>query len=189
MIGKVIRQERIKRKISSKDFAKTVGIDNGFLTHIEKGDRNPSRNVLAKICQELDLSYDFMLSLLQNSLSENSDDYDVTEYTPTNKVLYAENISLVECPKLSESVSFITRMHDDSMEPTISKNTLLHVKYTSFIQNGDVCIVVLNNKTLVREFYSSHNEIKLKAVNSSYENITINPDKDSLDIIGKIIAY
>lgn len=189
MIGKVIRQERMKRKISSKDFAETVGIDNGFLTHIEKGDRNPSRTVLAKICQELDLSYDFMLSLLQNSLSENSADYDVTEYTPTNKVLYAENISLVECPKLSDSVSFVTRMPDDSMEPSILKNTLLHIKYTSFIQNGDICIVVLNDKTLVREFYSSGNGIELRALNSSYENIIINSDSDSLDIIGKIIAY
>ena len=144
MIGKVIREERLKRKISSKAFAKLIDIDNGFLTHIEKGERNPSRKVLAKICTELDLSYDFMLSLLENSLSENSTEYDVTKYTPTNKVLYAENISLIECPKLSDSVSFITRMPDKSMEPLIFEDSLLHIKYTSFIENGDICIVVFN---------------------------------------------
>lgn len=189
MIGKVIREERLKRNISSKTFAETIGIDNGFLTHIEKGERNPSRTVLAKICTELDLSYDFMLSLLQNSLSDISADYDVTSYTPTNKVLYAENISLIECPKLSDSVSFITRMPDTSMEPLIMKDTLLHVKYTSFINSGDICIVVLNGKTLIREFNVSNKHIKLISKNNSFENNIINSKIDSLDIIGKIIAY
>lgn len=189
MIGKIIRQERLKRNISSKDFASAINIDNGFLTHIEKGDRNPSRKVLAKICAELNLSYDFMLSLLQNSLSDTSDEYDVTEYTPANKVLYAENISLIECPKLSDSVSFITRMPDDSMTPVISKGTLLHVKYTSFINSGDICISVFNGETLIREFRASKNRIELHSKNSAYKNIVIDKDKDSLDIIGKIIAY
>ena len=189
MIGKVIREERMKRKITSKAFAETIGIDNGFLTHIEKGERNPSRTVLNKICKELDLSFDFMLSLLQNSLSDVSADYDVTTYTPTNKVLYAENISLVECPKLSDSISFVTRMPDTSMEPDIMKNSLLHIKYTSFINNGDICMVVLNDKTLIRKFKSTKENIKLIPSNSSFETITIDSDKDSLDIIGKIIAY
>lgn len=188
MIGKVIRQERLNRKISSTDFAKAVGINIGFLTHIEKGERNPSRTVLARICKELDLSYDFMLSLLQNSLSDTQAEYDVTKYTPTHKVLYAENVSLIECPKLSDAVSFITRMPDDSMEPLISKSTLLHIKYTSFIQNGDICIIVLNNKTLVREFFTTKEGIKLQAKSSKYEDILITSN-DSLDIIGKIIAY
>lgn len=189
MIGKVIREERMKRKITSKAFAETIGIDNGFLTHIEKGERNPSRTVLNKICKELDLSYDFMLSLLQNSLSDISADYDVTNYTPTNKVLYAENISLIDCPKLSDSVSFVTRMPDNSMEPSIEKDSLLHIKYTSFINSGDICIVVLNGKTLIRSFKSTKENIKLIPINSSYETIEIKPNTDSLDIIGKIIAY
>lgn len=188
MIGKVIREERIKRKITSKAFADTIGIDNGFLTHIEKGERNPSRIVLNKICKELGLSYDFMLSLLQNSLLENQAEYDVTKYTPTSKVLYAENISLIDCPKLSDSVSFVTRMPDNSMEPLISKDSLLHVKYSSFIQNNDVCMVVVNNETLVRKFYTTKEGIKLQAQNSEYKDIIISND-DSLDIIGKIIAY
>lgn len=188
MIGKVIRQERLNRKMSSTDLAKAVDINVGFLTHIEKGERNPSRTVLAKICRELDLSYDFMLSLLQNSLSDENAEYDVTQYTPTSKVLYAENISLIECPKLSESVSFITRMPDDSMTPLIAKGSLLHVKYTSFIQNGDICIAVLNGKTIIREFFATNNGIRLHAENINYEDVVITAN-DSLDIIGKIIAY
>ncbi len=188
MIGKVIRQERLNRKMSSTDLAKAVDINVGFLTHIEKGERNPSRTVLAKICRELDLSYDFMLSLLQNSLSDENAEYDVTQYTPTSKVLYAENISLIECPKLSESVSFITRMPDDSMTPLIAKGSLLHVKYTSFIQNGDICIAVLNGKTIIREFFATSNGIRLHAENANYEDVIITAN-DSLDIIGKIIAY
>ena len=188
MIGKVIRQERLNRKISSTDFAKAVDINVGFLTHIEKGERNPSRTVLAKICKELDLSYDFMLSLLQNSLSDTSSIYDVTKYTPTNKVLYAENISLMECPKLSDAVSFVTRMPDDSLEPLILRNSLLHVKYTSFIENGDICIAVFNNETLVREFYASNSKIELRSKNKNFDTIFIEKE-DTLNIIGKIIAY
>lgn len=188
MIGKVIRQERLNRKISSTDLAKAVDINVGFLTHIEKGERNPSRTVLAKICKELDLSYDFMLSLMQNSLSDEHTEYDVTKYTPTRKVLYVENISLIECPKLSDAVSFITRMPDNSMEPLICKNAPLHVKYTSFIQNDDICIAVFNKQTLVRKFFIADNLIRLRPENSKYSEIIVD-DNDSLDIIGKIIAY
>lgn len=188
MIGKVIRQERLNRKISSTDLAKAVNINVGFLTHIEKGERNPSRTVLAKICKELGLSYDFMLSLMQNSLSDESSEYDVTKYTPTKKVLYVENVSLIECPKLSDAVSFVTRMPDNSMEPLITKNTPVHVKYTSFIQNGDICIVVFNTQTLIRKFLVTSDGIKLCPENSKYKEILIK-DNDALDIIGKIIAY
>ena len=64
MLGKIILEQRKLLNIKSKHLAETVGIDPGFLTHIEKGDRNPSKSVLAKICKELHLSYEFMLKLL-----------------------------------------------------------------------------------------------------------------------------
>ena len=187
MIGKIIKEERLNKNIKLSDLAKAVDIDSGFLTHIEKGERNPSRTVLSRICKELNLSYDFMLSLLENSLGETSAEYDVTKYTPAKKVLYAENLLLMDYPESNESISFITKMIDTSMEPQISKDDLILVKYTSLIEDGDICIAELNGKLIIRRFCNSRSGIKLQATNKSFKTISINNKTDSLNIIGKII--
>ena len=133
MLGKIILEQRKLLNIKSKHLAETVGIDPGFLTHIEKGDRNPSKSVLAKICKELHLSYEFMLSLSENSLKEESVAYNASIHTPAKKVLYAETFSLLDCPVTEENVSLIVKMDDDSMEDLIPKSSLIYIHYTSVL--------------------------------------------------------
>lgn len=186
MVGKIIRQERIKQKIKSKDLAEAIGVDTGHLSHIEKGIRNPSKPILAKICKELNLSYQFMLNVAQNSVAEDSESYDVTNFVPYKKVLYAENFSLIDCPENISGVSLVTKMIDDSMEPEIKKDSLLYVNYTSVLDPKDICIATYHDKIIVREFLQDGDNIVLKAKNSKYDDIILSGGS-ALNIIGKIL--
>lgn len=187
MVGKIIRQERIRQKIKSKDLAAAAGVDTGHLSHIEKGIRNPSKSILAKICKELNLSYQFMLNISQNAVEETSDAYDISNYVPYNKILYAEDIKLINCPEEIKGASLVTKMKDDSMAPVIEKDALIYVHYTSVISPDDICLVILNGEQLVRKISIKGDSYILIPLNKQFKNITIGSDKDNFNIVGKII--
>ena len=187
MVGKIIRQERIKQKVKSKDLAAAAGVDTGHLSHIEKGIRNPSKTILAKICKELNLSYQFMLNIAQNALEEESSAYDVTTFVPYNKVLYAENFKLVNCPQNVDGVSLVTKMKDDSMAPEIAKGALVYVHYTSVINPGDICLVINNGETLVRKIMMDADSFTLSATNKEFGDIVVKKDSLDFNIVGTVI--
>ena len=51
----IIRNKRIKLGISQNELAKLVGITQPFMNEIESGRKNPSIDVLQKICLELSI--------------------------------------------------------------------------------------------------------------------------------------
>lgn len=52
---KIIRGRRLEKGISQNKLAKMVGITQPFMTEIERGRKNPSVEILFKICAELDI--------------------------------------------------------------------------------------------------------------------------------------
>ena len=56
MIGKNIQFYRDLREMKGKDLAAKVGCSVGALSHIEKGSRQPSVDMLYKIADALDVS-------------------------------------------------------------------------------------------------------------------------------------
>lgn len=187
MVGKIIRQERIRQKVKSKDLAAAAGVDTGHLSHIEKGIRNPSKSILAKICKELNLSYQFMLNISQNALEEDSTAYDVTTFVPYNKILYADSFKLIDCPENIDGVSFITKMKDDSMAPEIKKGAMIYVHYTSVVNPGDVCLVMYNGEALVRKVKMDDDKFILSATNKDFKDIVFSKDSTDFNLIGTII--
>ena len=51
----IIKNKRIKLGISQNKLAKLVGITQPFMNEIESGRKNPSIEVLQKICHELSI--------------------------------------------------------------------------------------------------------------------------------------
>ena len=58
MLGSLIAKIREDRNMSKTDLAKMTGINVGHLTHIEKGERNPSQKALKSICDALNVPYE-----------------------------------------------------------------------------------------------------------------------------------
>lgn len=57
MIGDLIARIRSDKNVSKTDLSKATNINVGHLTHIEKGERNPSHKALRSLCQALDVPY------------------------------------------------------------------------------------------------------------------------------------
>lgn len=52
-IGNAIKELRVKRKISQQELAKRLKISQGFLSLIEKNNREPGFNLISEIAKEL----------------------------------------------------------------------------------------------------------------------------------------
>lgn len=86
MIGKNIQFYRNLRQLSGKDIAKRVGCSVGALSHIEKGSRQPSVEMLYKIADALNVSV-INLVMDQKEISRFYYDDAVKAYHPGSEVL------------------------------------------------------------------------------------------------------
>lgn len=61
VFGKRVRELRKERELSQIDLAAKVGIDRSYMGFLERGERNPSLEVIAKIAEALDVTPDELL--------------------------------------------------------------------------------------------------------------------------------
>jgi transcriptional regulator with XRE-family HTH domain len=59
-LGDIIRRQRELQALSMRQFARTVGISNPYLSQIERGLREPSEHVLQAIADSLKTSVDVL---------------------------------------------------------------------------------------------------------------------------------
>src|SRR3954462_594257 len=59
-LGEIIRKQRELNEMSMREFARTVGISNPYLSQIERGLREPSEQVLQAIADSLQTSVDVL---------------------------------------------------------------------------------------------------------------------------------
>jgi transcriptional regulator with XRE-family HTH domain len=59
-LGEIIRRQRELQALSMRQFARTVGISNPYLSQIERGLREPSEQVLQAIADSLQTSVDVL---------------------------------------------------------------------------------------------------------------------------------
>ena len=69
MIGSMISMIRKEKGITKTELAQITGINIGHLTHIEKGERNPSHKALLSICEALDIPFEELLHTYDKTLS------------------------------------------------------------------------------------------------------------------------
>ena len=60
MIGKQLKTIRQQAELTQTELCKKIGINAGYLSMIENGLRNPSIQVVEKICKELGYSVEFV---------------------------------------------------------------------------------------------------------------------------------
>lgn len=70
-VGRRIKEERQKKKISQKDLAEKIGVRNSTLSQYEHGKSEPNHEVLFKIASTLDIN---VSDLIPNEMREGEDD-------------------------------------------------------------------------------------------------------------------
>ena len=188
MIGDMIAKIREEKGMTKTELARLTDINIGHITHIEKGERNPSHKTLKSICSALDIPYQQLMCTYDKEVNEEHEKYGLVNYIPYNKVLAVDSINgLIDCPAEAATSSIALRINDSAMEPTLEEESYVFVEFNSPLDNKDIGVFCLNDEIIIRRFITKKGSIELKADNKNYEDIEISTD-DDFYIIGKIFV-
>ena len=188
MIGDMIAKVRKEKGITKTELAKLTDINIGHLTHIEKGERNPSHKALKNICKALDIPYQQLMYTYDKTISEEQEQYNLIDHISYNKVIAIDKIGgFINCPSSVPSSCVAIKISDEAMEPTLEKNTYAFLEFNSLLNNKDIGLFSVNKKIIIRRFYNKKGKITLKADNSEFDDISLTSE-DSFYIIGKFLT-
>lgn len=187
MIGDMIAKVRKEKGMTKTELAKLTDINIGHLTHIEKGERNPSHKALKNICRALDIPYQQLMYTYDKQVSEEQESYGFINNISYNKILAVSNLQdFIDCPSTMPSASLAVKMNDDSMNPKLKKGDFAFIEFNSLLDNKEVGLFSINNKILIRRFVIRKGKVVLKPDNKDFDEIEIN-DSDTFFIIGKVL--
>jgi len=188
MIGDMIAKVRKEKNMTKTELARLTDINIGHLTHIEKGERNPSHKALKNICKALDIPYQQLMYTYDKALNEDQEKYGFIEHIAYNKVLAVDNVNnFINCPSSIPSASLAIKMPDNSMEPKYKKAEYIFIEFNSLLNNKDIGIFSFNGEILIRKFTNRKDKIVLKAENKEFPEIHIT-DSDTFYIVGKVLG-
>ena len=187
MIGDMIAKVRKEKGMTKTELAKLTDINIGHLTHIEKGERNPSHKALKNICKALDVPYQQLMYTYDKQVSEEQESYGFINHISYDKVLAVGSMqSLVDCPSSMPSASLAVKMNDNSMEPKLKKGDYAFIEFNSLLENKEVGVFDINGKVLIRRFVIRRGKVILKPDNKDIQEIEVK-DSDKFYIIGKVL--
>ncbi len=188
MIGDMIARVRKEKKMSKTELAKLTNINIGHLTHIEKGERNPSHKALKAICRALEVPYQPLMFTYDKVLSDDQEFYKAPNHISYNKVLAFDSInSFMECPASFPNASLAIKITDDAMEPKLPKGSYVFVELNAPLNNRDIGVIELDGKIYIRRFIVRRDKLVLRPDNKEIDEIPIY-DKKDFNIIGKVIG-
>lgn len=185
MLGTLIAKIRKEKKITKTELSNLTNINIGHLTHIEKGNRNPSYSSLNAICNSLKIPTRPISNTYHQPLSNEQLEYKYINYLPYNKIPAISVIDdYIECPSDFSNAAFAFKMPDSSMNPLFTKNSYVFIEPCGSMENKDVGLFKYNNEFLIRRLIFKNGKFILKANNKNYKNIKISTFDDFI-IIGK----
>lgn len=188
MIGDMIAKIRKEKGMTKTELAEITGINIGHLTHIEKGERNPSHKALRNICKALDVPYQQLMYTYDKVLNEEQEKYGLVEHIAHNKVLAVDKLdSFVDCPSSCPSASLALKVPDDAMDGICKKGEYVYIELNSPLNNKDIGIFSVNNEIVLRKFFLKKGKYTLKANNKSFKDIAIS-ESDDFYIIGRVLV-
>ncbi len=187
MLGRMLSKIRKEKHMTKVELAKKTDINIGHLTHIEKGERNPSHKALRSITSALGVPYQVLSHLYDKQVTEDDERCNMIEHLSYNKVLAVDSYSqFIECPANVPNTSVALKIEDDSMEPYFSKGSYGFLELNVPLRNKDVGLFQFNGQFLVRRFIIRKDKLVLRADNKNYNDIDLTED-DNFVIIGRLI--
>lgn len=188
MIGGMIAKARKAKGMTKTELARLTDINIGHLTHIEKGERNPSHKALKNICKALDIPYQQLMYTYDKTINEEQESYNVVKHISYDKILAVNSIdSFIDCPSDMPSAAIALKMPDDSMNKSFEKGSYLFIEFNSPLNSKDYGLFNYNDQILIRRFYDKRGKITLKAENPDCKDIQVS-NNDTFYIIGKVLT-
>ena len=188
MIGDMIAKVRTEKNMTKTELARLAGIDIGHLTHIEKGERNPSHKTLRNICNALDIPYQPLMYTYDKCLNEEQENYGFIQHIAYDKVLAVDKLdSFITCPTTVSGASIAVKIENSDMEPIFKKGEYVFIEFNSLLNNNDIGLFCVNEKLFIRKFFNENGKIILKAENDKTSDISVDSSADFY-IVGKILG-
>ena len=188
MIGDMIAKARKEKRMTKTELARLTEINIGHLTHIEKGERNPSHKALKNICKALDIPYQQLMYTYDKTINEDQENYNVVSHISYNRLLAVDSVGgFIDCPSDVPSSAIALRMNDDAMAPTFEKDSYVFVEFNTPLNSKDYGVFSYNGEIIVRKFFAKGDKISLRAANKNVSDINVKKD-DEFYIIGKILS-
>lgn len=187
MIGGMLAKARKAKGMTKTELARLTDINIGHLTHIEKGERNPSHKALKNICKALDIPYQQLMYTYDKTINEEQESYNVVKHISYDKILAVNSIdSFIDCPSDMPSAAIALKMPDDSMNKSFEKGSYIFIEFNSPLNSKDYGLFNYNDQILIRRFYDKRGKITLKAENPDCKDIQVS-NTDTFYIIGKVL--
>lgn len=188
MIGKMIEYIRKKEHCTKAQIARDSNINTGHITHIEKGERNPSHKVLKNMCKSMNIPYRPLMYTYDKEITEEQTGYKVVQHIAYNKILAIDTLgSFIDCPASVPGACIAVKMNDTSMEPKIKKGSYVYLEFNSPLSNKDIGLFSYDHQLLIRRFIIRKDGVVLRAENKEIKDICLDP-KDNFYIVGKIVG-
>ena len=188
MIGDIIAYVRKEKKYTKAEIARATNINTGHLTHIEKGERNPSHKVLKNLCKAMEIPYRPIMYTYDKEITEEQAGYKVVQHIAYNKILAVDSLdNFIDCPASIPSASIAIKMNDTSMETKLKKDSYAYIEFNSPLNNKDIGLFSYNGELLIRRFIIRKDGIVLRAEDKEIKDICLDP-KDNFYIVGKVVG-
>lgn len=188
MIGDMLSKIREDKHLSKTNIAKETNINVGHLTHIEKGERNPSHKALKALCDALDVPYQPIMYTYDKKLTQEQLDYEVVNHIKYDSVPMFDNLAgFARVPNEYSSASICLRVEDDSMSPKFKQNDYVFIELNTPLNNKDFGLFEYKGDYLIRKFIVRKNDLVLRAEVDDISDIVIT-SKDNFYIIGKVLG-
>jgi repressor LexA len=196
-VGPRIKEIRLAKGLTQKEFADSLGIVQGFLSSLERGKKVPSDTLLIALCHLYEINPEWMQSgtgkMLKSSPRDKAPNSLVVTRTPLlrhiskgfpNEVTDEDVFDYVSLPHVPEGCyALIT--YGDFMAPTIRDGDLVIFRPGGEVQNRD--IVLVRNRweeVIIRRYRLKEDELYFAPDNPSYSPFRPDPNTS---IIGKVI--
>lgn len=200
-----VKELRLAKSLSQEQLAEKIGLTKQAISQYERGERNPSMDVLEALCDFFNVSSDYLLGF----------DTVTLRFVGKNEIDKLESKSSVRIPVLGrvaagipidaiediidwEDVSedapgeyFGLKIKGDSMMPRIVEGDVVIVHSQPDAESGDVVIVQINGDTATCKRLAKYDTgISLISFNPMYEPINFTNEEIErlpVTIIGKVV--
>ena len=188
MLGEMIAFIRKDKNLTKAGIARGTNINIGHLTHIEKGERNPSHKVLKTMCKTMGIPYRPLMYTYDKELTEEHLSYKVVSHTPYDKIPTFDALgSLIDCPPTYPGASIAVKINDTSMEPKLKKDSYAYIEFNTPLDNRDIGLFSYQGQLLIRRFIIRKDGVVLRAEDKEIKDICLDP-KENFYIVGKVLG-
>lgn len=157
----------------------------GHLSHIEKGERNPSTKTLKTITSALGVPFEMLYYTFDKELKEPQIERNYINYVSYSQIPAFTDFDLIDCPANFANASLAFKAPDNSMEPMIKEHSYAFVELNAIVNHKEIGLFKVNDKFVIRKLIYKKDHFILKPNNSMYKDTVIG-DSDEFSIIGKI---